>query len=79
MTYEERNCDSFLAPKLAQLHQRVRVNVEGNLLSLSFVLFIQSVMQLLFSTLKTGGVCIEDCHSWEAVSVCVCDVLLYLF
>lgn len=66
VTCKERNCDSFLAPKLAQLHQRARVNVQGNLL---FISLVQRVMQLLCGTLKTGGACIEDCCSWEALSV----------
>lgn len=66
VTCKERNCDSFLAPKLAQLHQRARVNVHGNLLFFSLV---QRAMQLLCGTLRTGGACIEDCCSWEALSV----------
>lgn len=76
-TCKERNSDSFLAPKLAQLHQRVRVNVHGSLLSLSFPLFIQRVVQLLCSTLKTGGACTEDCYSWEVLSVCQSMMFYY--
>lgn len=35
VTSGERNYDSFLAPKLVQLHQRLRVSVEENLLPFS--------------------------------------------